>query len=148
MKTESLIVEYAREAHRLIWTHGSHVGTQTKSAIAVCGAWQDAVRSEFGDRFVAEQVLGADDMNEKIDLVDTREWVAYELKVSANNPHMEFYRDIFKVLVFNRRNPKNPLRKLVFITPEEGAARLHKSFTNDVIDVASEVGREVKVVAI
>jgi hypothetical protein len=148
MKMEMLIVISARKAHGQAWKRGSHVGTQTKSAIAVCQSWQNAIRKEFGDRFVPEHLCGMDGVNQKIDLVDTKERVAYELKVSPNNTHMEFYRDVFKVLVFNRRNPKNKLRKLIFITPEEGAAKLRKSFTDDVRAIAFEAGLEVEVAAI
>ena len=61
---------------------------------------------------------------------------------------MEFYRDIFKVLVFNRRNRKNRLRKLIFITPENGAVKLDKAFCDDVRAIASEAGLDVEVAPI
>ena len=147
-KTESLVVAYAREAHKQVWTTGSNVSKQTRSAQAVCRVWQDVVRTELGDRFAAEHRLGDDDVNEKIDLVDIKERVAYELKVSENNPHMEFYRDIFKALVFNRRNPNNKLRKLIFITPEVGAVKLDKAFGDDVKAIALEAGLVVQIARI
>jgi len=147
-KIESLVIALASEAHKRVWTTGSNVSKQTRSAQAVCGVWQDAVRTELGNRFAAELGLGHDAVNEKIDLVDTKERVAYELKASEKNPHMEFYRDIFKVLVFNRRNPKNQLRKLIFITPEKGAAKLDKAFAKDVTAIAFKAGVEVEIAPI
>jgi hypothetical protein len=97
---------------------------------------------------VKEHALGADGVNERLDLVDCRERVAYELKASRNNPHMECYRDVFKALVFNRLNPRNRLQKLVFITPGEGAGRLEKPFTEEVRAIASKAGLEVEIAPI
>jgi len=144
-RTESVVIAYARESHKQVWTTGSDVSEQTRSAQAVCKVWQDVVCREFEDRFVAEHPLGTGDINEKIDLLDTKDRVAYELKVSENNPHMELYRDIFKALVFNRRNPKHQLLKLIFITPEEGAAKLDKAFGEEVKAIALKAGLVVEI---
>lgn len=148
MNTKSIVVEYARETHRQTWTRSSDVSTQTKAAISVCQVWQEVVRKHFGQRMVAEHGLGDGKMNEKLDLVDVQDRVAYELKASPNNTHFEFYRDVFKVLVFNQRNPGSPLKTLVFITPEEGARSLRKPFTDEVIKIASVAGIVVEVIGI
>ena len=50
--------------------------------------------------------------------------VAYELKVSKNNTHFEFYCDIFKVIVHHAHQPRWPIQKLIFITSIEGATKL------------------------
>ncbi len=63
--------------------------------------------------------------SEKIDIIDTSENVAYELKVSGNNTHHEFYKDLVKVLTYNEYNSnKNRLTKLVFISESKGIESL------------------------
>ena len=136
----------AQKKHGELWKRGSDVSTQTKSAIAVCRAWQEAVRAEFPDRFIEECVVGTG-CNEKIDLVDRREFIAYELKVSPNNTHFEFYRDVFKVWV-QRELGHEPLKKLVFITPKAGADRLRKQLGQEVIQLAAKHGLVVEIAAI
>lgn len=117
------IVELAAMKHRQTWKKSSNVSDQTKSAQSVCRSWQQAVEDNFHKRFHHEFPVG-DGFNEKIDLVDLQDAVAYELKVSKNNTHFEFYRDIFKVAIHNAHNPRWQIKKLVFITPTEGANKL------------------------
>jgi len=64
-------------------------------------------------------------LNEKIDLIDHSVRVAYEMKVSGKNADHEFYKDIFKVLIYNQHRAKK-LKGLVFITEQDGAAKLNK----------------------
>ncbi len=62
---------------------------------------------------------------EKIDIIDTSENVAYELKVSGNNTHHEFYKELVKVLTYNGYNSnKNRLKKLVIISETKGIESL------------------------
>src|SRR5690606_8526091 len=96
------------------------VSSQTKKSQQTCKAWQEAVLAEFGERFIREHPLNESGPCQKIDLLDTEARVAYEMKVSKNNVHMEIYRDVFKSLVFNERNPKNAIKTLVFLAPAEG----------------------------
>ena len=91
------VVKLAREAHSSIWKMSGDESTGDKLAAKITRSWQDAVEQEFGARFRPEHPI-ADELRERIDLVDLRDGVAYELKVSPNNDHSEFYRDIFKVL--------------------------------------------------
>lgn len=74
----------------------------------------------------------------KIDLVDLQDAVAYELKVSKNNTHFEFYRDIFKVAVHNQRNTRWKIKKLVFISPKEGADKLRTGYGDAVRAIAEQ----------
>jgi hypothetical protein len=126
-RDQDIIVELAAENHRAYWRASSDVSAQTKSAQFVCARWQEAVKDDFHDRFSVEYPVG-DGFKEKIDLVDLEESVAYEFKVSKNNTHFEFYRDIFKVAVHNSRNPSRKIKKLVFITPEAGADKLRTDY--------------------
>lgn len=72
-------------------------------------------------------------LRQRIDLVDKHDLVAYELKVSPNNTHFEFYRDIFKVIIA-RDNALPGLDHFVFITPEIGAQTLQRGLGQAVIE--------------
>jgi hypothetical protein len=131
------VVELAALKHRLYWKTGSDVSEQTKSAQFVCHEWQVAVKDNLKERFSVEHPVG-DGFNEKIDLVDLHDAVAYEFKVSKNNTHFEFYRDIFKVAVHNAHNLRWPIKKLVFITPTEGADKLRTAYGDAVRALAGQ----------
>jgi hypothetical protein len=141
------VIESATRHHARLWTQTSDVSRQTKSAIRVCKTWQQAVMKEFGGEFTAEYRV-REDGNERIDLVDSKGRTAYELKVSKNNVHFEFYRDVFKVLVFNLGHPRNRLKKLIFVTPNEGAKKLDKPFANEVRAIARRAGVQVEIAPI
>lgn len=121
------VVKLAALKHRQSWKKNSNVSEQTKSAQSVCRSWQQAVEDNFPKRVHCEFPVGGG-FNEKIDVVDLQDAIAYELKVSKNNTHFEFYRDIFKVAVHNAHNPRWQIKKLVFITPTEGANKLRTAY--------------------
>jgi hypothetical protein len=131
------VVNLAALKHRQAWKKSSNVSEQTKSAQGVCISWQQAVADNFQDRFRAEYQVG-DGFNEKIDLVDLQDAVAYELKVSKNNTHFEFYRDIFKVAIHNAHNLRLQIKKLIFITPTEGATKLKTRYGQAVRALAGQ----------
>ena len=60
---------------------------------------------------------------------------------------MEFYRDIFKVILA-RDNRLSILRRFVFLTPAAGAARLSRGMGKAVIEDASRLGLSIEVVAL
>jgi hypothetical protein len=111
------------------------VGEGDRRAARVTVAWQRDVVRNLGPGLVPEFGVG-EGLRERIDLVDTRDLVAYELKVSPNNTHFEFYRDIFKVIIA-RDNALPGLGHFVFITPEEGVRRLCRDFPQAVIEHAA-----------
>jgi hypothetical protein len=130
--------------HKRIWKKKQGVSAATKAAIQITREWQDKVTSQ-DQRYTAEFAVAG--LGEKIDLVDSTTRVAYELKVSPNNPHMEFYRDMFKVLAHNEAStPEQRLSKLVFITPPEGAARLQRGFGRVACRIAQKFGFTVEVI--
>ena len=108
------VIRLAREAHQKRWRMSGDEGTGDKLATAVTSDWQSAVLALFPGRFVAEQPVGK--LRERIDLVDLVCGIAYELKVSPNNDHFEFYRDIFKVLVA-RDNSLLQIKSFCFVSP-------------------------------
>ncbi len=134
---QDAVVALAAMKYRLFWKSGSDISTQTKSSIKVGCEWQIAVNDNFKERFSLEYPVG-EGFKEKIDMVDLQDAVAYEMKVSENNTHFEFYRNIFKVAVHNAHNPRWKIKKLVFITPDAGAAKLNTDFGNAVRALAGE----------
>lgn len=140
MSTVAEVVIIAAEAHRQIWSPGKDVSEQTKKSQRICAVWQDVVLERFGARFAREVCLNESGLAQKIDLVDWEERVAYELKASPNNVHMEIYRDVFKALVYNERNPNSKLRTLVFIAPAGGIRSLGASFPRDVQAISARLG--------
>jgi len=140
------VINLARMIHNRLWLPNRDESHSTKAAIQICREWQQAVINAFPGQFVGECVIGSD-CGERIDLVDQHEKVAYELKASPNNTHMEFYRDIFKTWV-QREIGNEPLKKLVFITPEAGARRLEAGFGQQVIRLTHKHGLAIEIAAI
>lgn len=101
------------------------------------------VLGKYGERFKDEVQLNESSPVQRIDLVDLKTRTAYELKSSPNNVHMEIYRDVFKALVFNQRNPRNPIKTLVFIAPKAGMQKLGKTFPGDVQKIAKGLKLEL-----
>jgi hypothetical protein len=136
------IVQLAKKAHKRLWSGGSDVSAQTKKAQSTCKLWQDTVRTEFPDGFDIECGIASEGAraSQRIDLVDCKRKVAYEMKASPNNVHMEVYRDVFKTLVFNERHPKRKIKTLVFIAPATGIGKLGAQFVEDVKAIAARLG--------
>lgn len=145
MDVIEIVVNLAAKEHQRGWGIGSDVSLQTKRSGAVCRAWQTAVKERFPDRFHPEHRLNKTGRSQQIDLVDLHDRVAYELKSSPNNVHMEIYRDVFKALVFNLRNPEIAVHKLVFIAPEAGLRKLKEDFPKDVKAIAQRLSLELDI---
>lgn len=127
----------AERCHKKHYSPGNGVSEQTKKAQRVCREWQQRVLKEFPSaRFEKEVPLDGRGARQRIDLVDWVTRTAFELKVSPNNIHMEVYKDVFKALVYNKRNPHKKLRHLVFIAPAAGIDRLGSEFPKDVAAIA------------
>lgn len=137
------IVELAREAHQLHWAMTGIESEGDRRATRVTTTWQRNVVKLFGPTLVPEFPIG-DGFGERIDLVDKQDLVAYELKVSPNNTHFEFYRYIFKVIIA-RDNALAGLNHFVFITPEIGARKLERGLARAVIEHAASMRLRVEV---
>lgn len=137
------IIEAARIAHKRFWRATSDEGTGDKQATTVTEAWQNDVASKD----VQSEVPIKEGLRERIDVIDFSAATAYEMKVSGKNPHHEFYKDIFKVLIYNFQHDKK-LEHLVFITEEEGAARLSKGLGKAVMESIAVYKLGITVVAI
>jgi len=122
----------------------SDVSDNTRNAQAIAKAWRREVHELDPDRYQVE-CLVAPDFDQKIDAMDTTEHIAYEFKVSGKNATGEFYKDVVKVLVWNRRR-RNAIRKLVFITEEEwGRKYLDMPMPREYIKLLAESGLIVEV---
>lgn len=119
-------------------------GTGDKLAKLVTQSWQTDLEKLAPGRFLIEHPV-AERLKEKIDVVDRVAGIAYELKASPNNVHMEFYRDIFKVILA-RDNGLLKLNHFVFLTPSTGAKKLRRGMGEAVINGASRLGLCIEVV--
>lgn len=144
---ESIVVEHLRKTYRELYKGGANVSLQTKASIAITKSWQNKLVAIDADRYIGEYVVNSavGSRSHKIDLYDADEKIAYELKVSANNPHHEFYKDIFKVAFANRDD--QIVRKLVFCCPEIAYEKLGE-LAEYAITQAPRLGFEVSIVLI
>lgn len=141
---DDLVVSAARTAHATHWRMTSDESTGDKLAKLITDTWQAEVLKHGNGRFAIEYQI-ADHLRERIDVVDLVGGVAYELKVSPNNVHMEFYRDIFKVILA-RDSRLSTLRWFVFLTHSAGAARLSRGMGKAVIEDAARLDLRIDVV--
>ena len=141
-----MVIQLCREAHAKHWRMSGDAGTGDRLAAAVTTDWQKSVLSKYPGRFSAEHSI-ADHLNERIDLVDLEAGIAYELKVSPNNDHFEFYRDIFKVLIA-RDNSTPQISSFCFVCPEQAAKRYKKGLRKAVLDEGACLGLELMIEAL
>lgn len=133
------IIDSITEIHQRLWRPGQDVSSATKLAIKITRDWQAEITKKH-PYFIAEYPIEA--LNEKIDLYDTTNYIAYELKVSQNNTHMEFYRDVFKVIIHNETS-RVKIVKLIFISPEDGIVRLQKGLGLAASRIGKKLGFEI-----
>ena len=137
------IIQAAKAAHKKYWQATSDESTGDKQSLAVTKAWQNAVMSND----VQAEVSIAECLREKIDVVDFSSATAYEMKVSGKNPQHEFYKDIFKVIVYNQYHTSK-LKNLVFITEQQGAKKLSRGLGKAVTESASQYNLNITVIGI
>src|SRR5580658_10549170 len=92
------VVQMAWAVHQAHWRMSGKESTGDQLAALITRIWQERVCEADPKRFQSEYQI-TNDLRERIDIVNVVDGIAYELKVSPNNVHMEFYRDIFKVLL-------------------------------------------------
>lgn len=116
-QSERRIIEAAQSAFLARVPASQNVSENTKNAQAIARAWRAAVHNFDPDRYLIEALV-APEFDQRIDIFDTENLVAYEFKVSGKNAWAEFYKDVVKVILWNERH-NNKIRRLVFITDEE-----------------------------
>ena len=131
------VLAAVRAAHRQ-WSKGKSVSGQTRLSVKINNDWQ--ARAVAIDKSIRAEVELPGVHRQRIDLVDTSAHVAYELKVSQNNVHMEFYRDIFKVLVYNQlSDSKSRIKTLYFLAPTAGIQAMGP-MQNEAMRIAKKIG--------
>lgn len=140
------IIELARAAHADHWRLSGNESEGDRRAATVTRVWQKAVTDALGEDCLGECVVGGD-CRQKIDLVDLCAGIAYELKVSPNNAHFEFYRDIFKVLAARESNFPT-INRFVFITPEHAARKLRDGLGRVASRFAAHLRLDVEIAGI
>jgi len=135
MIIDNEIITASRKYHkkfRLIGQNHS-IGDHDRSAKSLCLAWQNEVNNGID---IFSEVCSSSKANEMIDLIDSGERIAYELKMSGKNPHHEYYKDLCKVINYNILNPDSPVKTFVFINEKSGVnemiVRLSPEFIKEV----------------
>jgi hypothetical protein len=121
---KNIVLTSLDEIHNKFWSKDKSVSTQTSLAHKLTREWQNKLVKIDADRYKAEFISNSQRGNRshKIDLVDVKERTAYELKVSPNNAHFEFYKDVFKIIYAN--NEKKLIDKLIFCCPAAAKVQL------------------------
>ena len=76
--------------------------------------------------------------------MDTKRSIAYEMKVSPNNAHFEFYRDVFKAIAARDHGLKR-LARLIFMTPAVAARKLRSNLAGQVVRDATQLGLTLEI---
>ena len=120
----NVVLQCLTETHNEFWENGKDVSLQTKSSSKITKVWQEKLILIDSIRFIPEYKVGSEGGvgGYKIDLADTKEGIAYELKVSPKNPHHEFYRDVFKIVYANSLDRK--FDRFVFCCPAVSVVKL------------------------
>ena len=141
-----LVIRTASEIHAAHWQMSGDESIGDKLARTITLKWQQQLQADAPGRFEVEYQV-APHLNQRIDVVDVIAGVAFELKVSPNNVHMEFYRDIFKVILA-RDNRFPGLNRFVFITPARAARSLNRGMGQAVISDGERLGLSIEVVSL
>lgn len=146
--TERIVIEQASKSRHLFWKDPGEESAGDKQASAVTADWQNNLVASDGKRYRKEVPISST-AREKIDLIDMLDRTAYEFKVAASNPHHEFYKDVFKVLVYNRNHESEKLSKFIFITASTAAGKLNETFlARSVIQCGKELGFIISIVGV
>lgn len=141
-----MIIESLRAIHNKHRLSEGDVSSHTKSAQRITREWQEAVCNGY----VKAEVEVSPENNERIDIVDQRGNIAYELKVSGKNTHHEFYKDLIKVLTYNEyQADEKKVSKLVFISESAGIKSLSGRLDSKFITMlSSSHGLSIELVSI
>lgn len=143
-RTEDPVVAAAQAAFATRIKGSIDVSEHTKNAQAIGKAWRGIVHRLDPDRFQIEAMV-TPELDQKVDVVDTQTGWAYEFKVSGKNAWAEFYKDVVKILIWNRHRTRK-LTRLVFITEEEfGRPFLDAPMPRAYISYLADQGLEVRI---
>ena len=136
---EDPIVQAAQLAFARRIKDSNDVSKNTINAGEIGKAWRGAVHKLDPDRFLMEALVSPD-LDQRIDIIDSKTGCAYEFKVSGKNASLEFYKNVVKVIIWNQRREKK-LSALVFITDEkDGRRSLDKPMPRAYIEYLAKEG--------
>ena len=140
------IIKAAQEAFKQRLENSSNVSDNTVNAQKIGKDWRTRCWYLNPDRIRIEEIVHPE-LNQRIDVWDTHEKCAYEFKVSGKNATTEFYKDIVKIILWNRkRRAIEMIKKLVFITEEKyGRKYLETAMPQAFIDEMATHGLWVKI---
>ncbi|MBM3838878.1 MAG: hypothetical protein FJ398_13110 [Verrucomicrobia bacterium] len=142
MNTQAVLFEAINAMEERGWAPASDVSRATKQSVSITKAWQNRLIARNPRQFKAEVPIGRR-FNEKIDIVDVVNGIAYELKLSSKNPHHEFFKDVFKVIVYNKYH-KSKLKTFAFISEESAAKILQRGLGKEAIEMVRGLGVSVE----
>lgn len=100
-----------------------HIGDSC--ADRMCKEWQNLAKQIPHLEHIAEANVAG---NSPIDLLDLSQGIAYELKYSHKNVKHEFYKDLFKVLIYNQDETNEiKIKQFVFLCHHQGIGSLMRS---------------------
>ena len=105
------------------WSGELNEGKASTESKVITKVWQDRMTVIAPEKYKKNVSIWSQ-TKDTIDLVDFQEKVAYELKVSGKNSGHEFYKNLFKVLIYNQHHNVIKLNRLVFITQSKGIDEL------------------------
>jgi len=117
------IIKAAQEAFKQRLRNSSNVSDNTVNAQKIGRDWRTRCWSLDPDRIRIEEIVHPE-LNQRIDVWDTHEKCAYEFKVSGKNATTEFYKDVVKIILWNRkRRDIEMIKTFVFITEEKSGRK-------------------------
>ena len=139
------IVEIAIMVHSRHWRLSGDEGIGDQLAKTITEEWQKCVREIDPTRFQLEVQI-SNELIERVDLIDVFLGVVYELKASPNNPHHEFFRGIFKVVVLKRSDQN--ISKFVFLAPQTAIDNLNNSLAGQILNDTDRFGFKTELVGL
>lgn len=145
---EDVVIRKAKSFHSRYRKKDSNRSKQNDSTTIIHREWQNSIEDKDAGILVEVPVGG--NSGKRIDVINTRNSTAYEMKVSGNNPNHEFYKDIFKVINYNLYQASaNKIRTFVFLTESVGIRKLIYSIDeNLLLDIQEKHGLFIKLVAV
>ncbi len=106
-------------------TEAEKINIGDSCSSTMCKRWQEQCQFLPDTELIPEAVVAG---NSPIDLLDTKNGIAYELKYSHKNVKHEFYKDMFKILVYNDiPENKKKINTFVFLCHMKGISSLEAS---------------------
>ena len=141
---QSIITE-AENAFRERLREGNDVGEHTRNAKSIAKKWQERAYALDPNNIKYEEPI-LPTFDQKIDLLDKSQMCAYEFKVSGKNADSEFYKDIVKILLWNKLKQEK-IKEMVFITEEEwGKKYIDKPMPKEYVKLLAEQNLKITIV--